>query len=225
MSEPLPAELDVAGAVVAAEGTRLLLCRHGQTAMNAQSRYQGQIDAPLDATGRTQAAALAVRLAGERIDAAVSSDLRRAAQTAAIALGERKLPVAWDARLREAAFGRWEGLNFAEIEQRYPDDAAARRADPVRFAIPGGGESLLDVAVRAAAFLREALPQHAGQSLLLVAHGGTLNSLLTVLLRLPLSSWSRLRNHNANLSMLDILQGRPRLLIFNETWHLEEQVP
>jgi len=193
--------------------------------MNAQSRYQGQMDAPLDITGCAQATALAIRLEAEHIDAAFSSDLKRAAHTAIMAVGERRLPVTPDARLREAAFGRWEGLNFAEIEQRYPEDAAARRADPVRFAIPGGGESLLDVAVRAAAFLREVLPRHPGQSVLLVAHGGTLCGLLTVLLRLPLDSWFRLRNRNANLSIVAIRQGQPRLLCFNETWHLEEQVP
>ncbi|MBV8083917.1 MAG: alpha-ribazole phosphatase [Chloroflexi bacterium] len=200
---------------------RLLLSRHGQTEFNAGARYQGQTDTPLSDLGREQARRLAERLAREDIDAAYASDLSRARETAEIALGERAIPLQLDARLREMAFGRWEGLTFAEIEKKYPADVVARERDRVHFAQPGGGESLVQLGARVVAFLAQVLPKHEGQSLLLVAHGGTLNAAIASILDIPLSSWSRLRNHNGNLSVIELGPGGPCLRHFNDTCHLD----
>jgi alpha-ribazole phosphatase len=199
---------------------RLFLSRHGQTEFNASLRFQGQMDEPLSDLGRKQARLLGERLAEEPLDAAYTSDLKRAGETASLVLGERPVPLHIDTRLRELAFGRWEGLTFAQIKERYPDDVAARDRDRVNYAMPGG-ESLSQLARRVAGFIDDLLPAHAGQTVLLVAHGGSVNAIISTLLCIPLTSWWRLRNHNGNLSAVDFPADGPRLAIFNDTCHLE----
>ena len=199
---------------------RLLLCRHGQTDFNATLRFQGQLDTELSTLGRRQARLLAARLAREPVDAAYASDLVRARETAELAIASRDVPLELDARLREIAFGRWEGLTFAQIKDRFPEDVLARDRDRAGFAMPGG-ESLAQLAVRARAFLEEALPRHPGQSLLVVSHGGAVNAIISTLLGVPLTSWWRLRNRNANLSVIDFVSGAPRLAVFNDVCHLQ----
>ena len=198
---------------------RLLLCRHGQTGFNAALRFQGQMDEPLSDRGRQQARLLAQRLADEPIDAAYTSDLGRAHETAILALAERPVPLHVDERLREVAFGRWEGMTFAEIKQKYPDDVAARDRDRVHYAMPGG-ESLAQLANRIGGFLKDILPRHQGDCILVIAHGGTVNAVISTLLDMPLTSWWRLRNHNANVSVLRFTPEGPRLASFNDTCHL-----
>lgn len=199
---------------------RLLLCRHGQTEFNASARFQGQLDTPLSELGRRQAELLRRRLADEPIDAAYASDLARARETAETALAGREVPLRFDQRLREVAFGRWEGLTFAQIKERFPDDVVGRDRDRVHFAMPGG-ESLAQLAARVKVFLTHILPDHAGQTLLVVSHGGTVNAIISGLLDIPLSSWWRLRNHNANVSVIEFTSSGPRLAGFNDTCHLE----
>ena len=116
---------------------RLYLVRHGQTAWNAQKRFMGQLDIPLDETGRAQVAALGNRLKDEHVDMIYASDLSRAWDTAlaiesclashadpsalpAVA-GYRIKP---DPRLREMNFGDWQGLTYAEIQERDPQNLA-----------------------------------------------------------------------------------------------------
>jgi broad specificity phosphatase PhoE len=177
------------------------------------------MDEPLSDLGREQARLLAGRLAAESIDVAYTSDLSRARETALLAVGERPVPLQTDARLREVAFGRWEGLTFAEIKDRFPDDVAARERDRVHYAMPGG-ESLAQLAARLGGFLGDVLPRHEGQSVLIIAHGGTVNAAISTLMDIPLTSWWRLRNHNANVSVIRFTPEGTRLEVFNDTCHL-----
>jgi probable phosphoglycerate mutase len=101
-----------------------VLWRHGQTVWNAEHRFQGQSDIPLDETGRAQAERAARLLAALRPDLIVSSDLSRAAQTAAPLGRLTGLEVTLDKDLRERHGGRWEGLSDTEIRARYPAEHA-----------------------------------------------------------------------------------------------------
>ena len=102
--------------------TNFIIIRHGETDWNRQHRFQGQIDVPLNATGREQARRLALRLQHEPIDLLVSSDLQRAQQTAAPLSSLRALSVAaLHAGLREQSFGVLEGLDAPTIRQRHPE--------------------------------------------------------------------------------------------------------
>ncbi|KIR60572.1 MULTISPECIES: histidine phosphatase family protein [Micromonospora] len=150
--------------------TRLIVWRHGNTDWNAASRVQGQTDVPLNDLGREQAAAAAPLLAALRPDAIVASDLRRAADTAAALAALTGLPVRADARLRERHFGRWQGLELTEAEQRYPDEHARWRAgDPD----PGADiESLDDLGKRVGAALQDAADAAPGGTIVVATHGG-----------------------------------------------------
>jgi broad specificity phosphatase PhoE len=131
----------------------LILTRHGQAA-SADIMLGGQLDVPLTPQGRHEAEALAWRLAGVRIDRIISSPMLRALETAqTIATGRR---VEVDERLRELAYGRWEGLTYGEIEARDPALRARWDHDPGSTHSPGG-ESGEDVAARALSFLVELL--------------------------------------------------------------------
>ncbi len=164
--------------------SRLVLWRHGRTAWNAEGRFQGQQDPPLDAEGRRQAAVAAAHLVSVLgLDAddtvVVSSDLDRAVQTATALTGLLGLPLDVDARLREHSLGDWEGLTRDEVAARHPEqfgDWLAGR--PVR---DRGGEEPAAVAARALSLVRD-LPQ--GRVAVLVTHGGTSGRLLEALLEL-----------------------------------------
>ncbi len=125
---------------------RLVLWRHGRTAWNAQGRAQGQRDVPLDDVGVGQAREAASRLASLMPAALVSSDLRRAADTAAELARLTGLDVGYDRRLREVDFGEREGLTLEESFARFPDETSRwLRADDVRFP---GGETYRETAER-----------------------------------------------------------------------------
>ncbi len=160
----------------------ILTCvRHGQTAWNAEGRFQGHTDVPLDAIGREQAAVAGRRLSSVRFDIAVASDLVRAAETARIILEGRELALDLDPRWREMSFGAWEGLTWAQIEERYPQPADAPTFTP-RTAMAPGGESFDDLCERISTAF-EAIRERASAdaSVLIVAHAGPLHALLRVL--------------------------------------------
>ena len=160
---------------------RLVLWRHGRTEWNASGRFQGQLDPPLDDVGRRQARLAAPHLAaaglprGETV--VVSSDLSRAAETAATLTPFLGVPVRLDARLREHGMGVWEGLTRDEVGARFPDQLADWAAGrPVRGR---GGEDPAEVAERALAALADLPPAPVA---VVVTHGGTAGRLVERLL-------------------------------------------
>jgi probable phosphoglycerate mutase len=158
------------------EATRVIAVRHGETAWNVDTRIQGQLDIGLNATGEWQARRVGQALADEAIDVIYASDLSRAWNTAleiARPLGLQVLP---EPRLRERAFGSFEGMSFAEIEKTLPDQARLWRERDPEFA-PEGGESLIVFRDRVTTVASELAARHAGQLVVLVAHGGVMDVL------------------------------------------------
>ncbi|MCV7262566.1 glucosyl-3-phosphoglycerate phosphatase [Mycolicibacterium poriferae] len=173
---------------------RLVMLRHGQTEWNAGSRMQGQIDTDLTDLGRQQADAAAELLAKRQPLLIVSSDLRRALDTA-VALSDRSgQPVSIDTRLRETHLGDWQGMTHVEVDDVSPGARLAWR-DDARWA-PHGGESRVDVADRSVPLVRELVAQQVGwgvedpdRPVVLVAHGGLIAALTGALLGLPVDNW------------------------------------
>jgi broad specificity phosphatase PhoE len=161
---------------------RLVLWRHGRTEWNAAGRFQGQLDPPLDTEGRSQAIRVAPELAAELPagqTVVVSSDLSRAAETAASLTSVLGVPLRVDPRLREHGMGSWEGLTRDEVADRYPEQYADWVAGrPVHGR---GGESPAEVADRALAALAELPAQPVA---VVVTHGGTAGRLMERLLGL-----------------------------------------
>jgi broad specificity phosphatase PhoE len=176
---------------------RLVMLRHGQTDFNAETRMQGQLDSELTDLGRDQAVAAAEVLAKRQPLLIVSSDLRRALDTA-MTLGERSgLPVVVDTRLRETHLGDWQGMTHAEVDAASPGARLAWRND-ARSA-PHNGESRVDVAARAMPLIAEIVAEQIEwgsdepeRPVVLVAHGGLIAALTAALLKLPVDNWPAL---------------------------------
>jgi len=169
------------------EATRIIAIRHGETAWNAESRLQGQLDIPLNALGRRQAATLAAALRDEGLSAVIASDLGRAWQTAQALAGPLGLPLVADPGLRERGFGQLEGHTYQEIDARWPEQARRWRSREPDFA-PTGAESLRDFYARAVAAAGRWAAAHAGQTIALVSHGGVLDCLYRAATRAPLDA-------------------------------------
>ena len=204
------------------EATRLLLIRHGETDWNATQRIQGHTDIPLNATGQRQAARMAQALAHEELAAVYSSDLQRAAATAAPLAQAAGLPVVHDAALRERHFGAFEGASFREIEQRWPDDARRWRQRDPAFA-PGGGESLLQFYDRVVAATLRLAAGHPGQAIALVAHGGVLDCLYRAATRIALDAPRSWQLGNASINRLLHSPEGLVLVGWNDTRHLDAE--
>jgi probable phosphoglycerate mutase len=159
---------------------RIVLLRHGRTEWNAQRRYQGQEDPPLDEVGAAQALEVAPLVAAMRPDLLLSSDLARARQTAERVAALTGGPLRQDVRLRERNLGHWQGLTRDEVATRYPDEFADWLAG--RDVTRRGGESRKEVAERALELVDE-LPEVAVT--VLVSHGATVMCLSAALLGLP----------------------------------------
>lgn len=177
---------------------RLVMLRHGQTEYNAGSRMQGQLDTDLSDLGREQAFAAAEVLAKRQPLAIVSSDLRRAFDTAAVLAQRAGMPVTVDVRLRETHLGEWQGLTHTDVDAAAPGARLAWRENS-RWA-PPGGESRVDVAARSVPLVEELIAGHPGWGLgqgsddperpvVLVAHGGLIAALTAALLGLPVDNW------------------------------------
>lgn len=154
--------------------TRLCLVRHGETDWNAQRRVQGQIDIPLNAKGQTQAAALARCLVTERFAALYSSDLQRALQTAEPTASAQQLPIRSDPSLRERHFGVLQALTAEEAQARHPQARLKHVARDPEYALESG-ESLVAFERRIRACLESLFCRHAGETILVVTHGGVLD--------------------------------------------------
>lgn len=181
----------------------VILWRHGRTAYNAGARLQGQVDIPLDEVGSWQVQEAAQHIADRHHPARiVSSDLGRAASTAQALADLRGVEVELDPRLRERAFGEWEGMTATEIAQQWPEQYEIWRAghDPQR----AGAESRADVAARMA----EAVTEHAAamaddETLVVVSHGAAITLGVVALLGLEPGTWRGLGGlHNAHWTLL-----------------------
>jgi len=150
--------------------TTLLLVRHGETDWNRDGRWQGHSDTPLNDAGRAQARQLAAELAD--VDVIYSSDLARARETAEILAEPNGLEVQLDPRLRERSFGAWEGMTAAEIEVEFADEHARWMAGEA----PGAAdaEPFADFGARVEEFVEDVLADHAGETVLIVGHGGSI---------------------------------------------------
>jgi probable phosphoglycerate mutase len=191
-----------------------VLWRHGQTQWNAERRFQGQSDVPLDPTGEAQAERSARLLAALRPDMIVSSDLTRAASTAAPLARLTGLEVILDKDLRERHGGCWEGLTDSEIRERYPQAHATWN--------PPDGEPSVAVADRVAgalgritAAVSEQAPGRDGLAVV-VSHGAALRLGMSRLLGMPDELFGTLGPlSNCSWSLLGVRYGRWRLLEHN----------
>ncbi|MER8222784.1 bifunctional RNase H/acid phosphatase [Streptomyces sp. NPDC094143] len=200
-----------------------VLLRHGETPLTPQKRFSGSggTDPSLSDVGREQAERAAAMLARRgTIQAVVSSPLTRTRETAGIVAARLGLDVEIEDGLRETDFGAWEGLTFAEVRERHPEDLNAWLASP--DAEPtGGGESFAATADRIAATRDKLIAAHQGRTVLLVTHVTPIKTFVRLALGAPPESLFRMELSAASLSAVAYYaDGNASVRLFNDTSHL-----
>ncbi|MFC5632231.1 bifunctional RNase H/acid phosphatase [Streptomyces bullii] len=200
-----------------------VLLRHGETPLTPEKRFSGSggSDPSLSDVGREQAGRVAFALARRgTIQAVVASPLARARETAGVVAARLGLEVGIDDGLRETDFGAWEGLTFAEVHERYPDDLSAWLSSP--DAEPtGGGESFAATATRIAATRDKLIAAYAGRTVLLVTHVTPIKTLVRLALGAPPESLFRMELAAASLSVVAYYaDGNASVRLLNDTSHL-----
>ncbi|NTV11551.1 MAG: histidine phosphatase family protein [Zoogloea sp.] len=200
--------------------TRICLVRHGETAWNTERRMQGHLDVPLNATGFAQARATAASLAAANFDAAYSSDLLRTRQTAETIAAATGYDIVFDAGLRERNYGAFQALTYDEAKVRFPHDYARFESRDPDFAMADGGESLAGFAARITATLERIADTHAGQTVLIVTHGGVLDIAHRLAAGKPLTTPRDFTIPNAALNWIHHDDGAWQLIAWAEQQHL-----
>jgi probable phosphoglycerate mutase len=200
--------------------TRIFLIRHGATVLTAEDRFAGATDVQLSDEGREQARRLGERLSTEKVTAVYASPLGRTVETASIIARPHGLEVVRRDGLREISHGRWEQMTRREVEEKYPEEAAAWEEDPYTFA-PEGGESGLAVTARALPVLLEIVRSHRDGTVAIISHKATIRLLLSSLLGFdPRRYRDNLDQSPAALNIVDFKDAaHARLTLFNSTSH------
>ncbi|MEU9008519.1 bifunctional RNase H/acid phosphatase [Streptomyces sp. NPDC048479] len=200
-----------------------VLLRHGETPLTPEKRFSGSggSDPSLSPVGLRQADAVAAALAARgTIEEIVSSPLKRCRETAEAVAARLNLDVRIEEGLREADFGAWEGLTFAEVQERYGDDLTAWLASS-KATPSGGGESFATVARRVAATRDKLLARYAGRTVLLVTHVAPVKTFVRLALGAPPESLFRMELSAASISVVAYYSdGTASLRLLNDTSHL-----
>ncbi len=202
---------------------KLILVRHGQTDYNAQFRYQGQSDIPLNEVGLAQAEKLRMRLSDFQFDMAYCSDLQRARRTAEIILRDHSsgLEATSTPLLREVNGGGFEGLTWSEISDRYPE--ISRQWSEDRAAIsPPDGESLNHAVERIIRFLEQfkTIPPSEERTVLIATHGGVIGVLLCYLMGMDLNRIWQWRTDTCSITIVSLYEKGAILSLYNDINHL-----
>jgi probable phosphoglycerate mutase len=203
-----------------AVATTVVLVRHGVTGHTLDKRFSGGLgggNPGLTDEGRAQVRVTADWLAplSDQIDVVVSSPVRRTQESAEIIGARLGRPVSVEDGLAEMEFGTWDGMTFAEIRERYPDDLDAWLGTP--DVAPGGhGESLLVVQKRVLASRDRLLEEYAGRTVLAVSHVTPIKVLVADALGAPLESVFRMELAPASVTVVSFYaDGNASLRTFN----------
>jgi alpha-ribazole phosphatase len=196
------------------------LLRHGETLQAEQGYFSGEIDPPLTERGHAEAEAVARVAPALGLQALYVSPKLRAQTTAQPVARICNLSPVVDERLREIAYGAWEGRKESEVEKTDAEAFAAWTQDPARHS-PPGGESALDVAARALRVVARAEKEHPDGRVMLVSHKATIRTLTCALLDLPMGRFrDRLACPTASLTTFEFGPRGPMLVRLGDVHHL-----
>jgi probable phosphoglycerate mutase len=207
-----------------AQVTRIVAIRHGETTWNAAMRMQGQLDTPLSPRGRWQAGRVGEALATEALDAVIASDLVRALDTAQAIAARHGLAVSSDPGLRERSFGIFEGYTYADIDARWPAEAARWRHHDPDFG-PEEGETFRAFYARSVSTATRIAAAHAGRSIAIVTHGGVLDCLYRAACGVALDAPRTWELGNAAVNRLLYTARGFTLVGWSDTAHLDGDMP
>ncbi|HJX12217.1 MAG TPA: histidine phosphatase family protein [Dehalococcoidales bacterium] len=199
---------------------RLFLVRHGRTKLYKADRFWGKTDIALSNTGIRQAEQLRDRLVREKVMTVYTSQLSRARLTAEIIAAGLDVAVHKLAELNELNFGYVEGLTFGEITRLHPELAEELMNWEPRPTFPGG-ETLDALNDRVRVFLDRLEKHEAGETVVVVAHAGTLRLIICNLLGLDLACWRKMQVDQGSLSVLETFPQGAILRSLNDVSHLK----
>ena len=194
---------------------KIYLVRHGETDWNQAGLLQGQTDIALNAQGLEQAREAAERLKEVPFEIAFCSPLIRAKRTAETIIGDRKITLTTDERLRELNFGPWEGVDIRSIK----DAASQPFTNPGSYIPPVGAESFAQLYKRSGEFVDQVLLPLEGtyETVLVVAHGGVSRSILNPVLNIPVDDFWRMHMGNCATAILDCTDGKLSMLEYMDS--------
>jgi broad specificity phosphatase PhoE len=199
----------------------LLLVRHGRTEANRGGFYAGRSDVPLDELGRTQAGAVARRLARERVAAVYASPMQRTLETAEPIARAHGLEVQPIEELAELSMPGWQGLGEKEIAERFPVEWQAWMRNPAaldcRYI-----ESLSSLGRRVRHALGGIGRRHEGEAAVVVSHEAVLRVAILLSLGLELRAYRRLRVAPGSLSALAWSPEGSSLMLLSDSSHQDE---
>ena len=204
--------------------TELVLIRHGETDMNRELRFQGQVNVGLNAIGHEQARRLAARMAGEQADAVYVSDLLRARQTAEPIAGELAMSYVTESGLREQHFGRVDGMRVEDIQRDHPDAWAGWLRFEEDFAMPEG-ESTRSFHARVMEAVQRLVAAHRDDTVVVVTHGGVLDMIYRTARSLGLSGPRQSEIPNAGFNRIRVRGDSYEILAWADTRHLGDLPP
>ena len=197
---------------------KLYLLRHGRTLWNEEGRLQGRTDVPLSEEGRRSALAAGAALGNVSFDAAFSSPLQRARETAELILQGKNVLIQTDARLIELSFGAAEGMRLCDFQEEQRPTRTLFAA-PECYVPPTGGESYEALVRRCRSFLdKRIVPEETRWThVLVVAHGGVNRSILNPVLNIPVDDFWRVHMGNCATAILDCTDGKLSLLEYTDS--------
>lgn len=198
----------------------IYLCRHGESEYNAKKIVQGHIDTQLTEKGINQAKALAEFLKEKNIQKIVSSDLKRAYQTAKTVANTLNLQVNVDERIREMHFGTWEGLSYDWIYQNAKDHFYNWLSNPVKHPLPKQ-EDPYHFEKRLRLFWED-IKKSKEENILIVGHGGSIQGLLCIVMNLGIECLWKFRHDNTGLSLVLSNNSKDEVKFINLSFHTEK---
>ena len=194
---------------------KIYLIRHGETDWNQAGLLQGQTDIALNVQGLEQAREAAERLKEGPFEIAFCSPLIRAKRTAETIIGDRKITLTTDERLRELNFGPWEGVDIRTIK----DAASQPFTNPGSYIPPEGAESFAQLYKRSGEFVDQVLLplESTYETVLVVAHGGVNRSILNPVLNIPVDDFWRMHMGNCATAILDCTDGKLSMLEYMDS--------
>lgn len=201
--------------------TILYVTRHGETVWNREKRFQGHMNSDLTQKGIQAAELLSIRMEDIDIDYIISSPIKRAYQTAEIVRGKKNVDIITDDGLKEINLGKFEGLTYDEIYEKYSDIMNKIIEDPHNVCYPDG-ESLNLFHKRVSESIKNILMKYEGKKILIVAHGGVVKSIESYMNNniIP-KDWIESVVTNCSLSKYVIDGNNIVTEFYNDTKHLQ----
>lgn len=183
----------------------IYLLRHGETESNNKKVYYGKLDVELNQRGKAQSEAAGSKLKGIKFNKVYTSTMKRAVQTAQVAVKNKECEFIKDERINETNLGVFEGKNYEENQRDYPEEWKKWTENWKSYA-PPKGESYIEFYNRIKSFIEDIIKQD-DENILIVTHGGVIKSIYAYILGENLDLFWKFGTKNGDLTLIKYEYG------------------